>query len=265
MGLPSSHARSEIAASGRTSPPRVRSASQNEQGRAVVLQRSRFARFGMTIVGTVGLLAVPVQPAKATTTITAVFLSQATLSGPLSYPCTGPNSIDPTLCPTLPTVVSDLPLADFPGSFSHPDYGHNKRTITAITSSVCLELVETNTLKAKAPVEEVVPCEFEDSAPKPGGNTISGNCGAAGGQVSVDFTTDAGAVYRLDLHFSVTGLLVAMYGHATKLTGFVQQGVASALGLAIPIPTLIPPSGNSCSAKTATVFTMIGVVNITTR
>jgi hypothetical protein len=222
-------------------------------------------RFGMTIVGLAGLLAVSVPPARAITTITAVFVATATLSGPLSYPCTGANTIDPTLCPTLPTMVSDLRLPDFPLSYSHPDYGHNRRSITNISSTVCAELVETNTLKAEDPVEGVVPCDFEDSTPKPGGNTISGNCGAAGGQVTVDLTTDSGDVYRLDFHFTVTGLLMAMYGHATKLTGLVQQGTASALGLAIPIPdTLFPPSGNSCAAKTATVFTMIGTVNITT-
>jgi hypothetical protein len=220
-------------------------------------------RLGLTMVGAVGLLAAPVSPASARTSIKTVFVAQVTLDEPLSYRCSPPGTTD--LCTTTPTLETDLWSG--PGFVGHFDYDHNARAITSVAAGLCLELLEVNVLEEeKEPFHILGSCSFQRAGSAlPDANTVSGNCGEAGGQVTLDYQDAVGQDFLIDLHFNVVAGFVAMVGTAVKPTGAVESGVATGTGIAIPFPeTMTPPSGNSCANKTATVFTIFGLLSIVT-
>jgi hypothetical protein len=237
--------------------------------------RSPFTRLSMTIVMCFALLGTTTPLAHAVTVATVVFEALITLDGPLSYPCVGVNTLDTSLCPIIgnnnPLLVTDLPLptdiGGVPTNF-HLDYGHNKRVLAGLSTVVCIYAV-LDFLKAdKVPVA-ANNCSFttipKEPVPTAEQNTMSGSCGMVSGQGTYEYVDESSSdpqnqlqSYYLDLHFTSAADKWVIVGHIRK-RATSQQGLFIGTAYAVPIPdSIIPFSGNSCLAKTATLWTVTG-------
>jgi hypothetical protein len=235
--------------------------------------KTTLSRLGMVAAGLVALLCTSAAPVGATTHLSAAFQGTMTLDGPFSYPCVGASAIDITLCPASPRLVTDLPLADdiVPTNF-HIDYGHNKRHIISLGTTVCEDAAENLNKNDKAPTH-VGACDLlltPKTTPTADDNTVSGHCGLVGGQCTLLFTDALGQTFLLDIHFTSVfpPPTLLLTGHARKLTGSPQQtGKLVGEAEAVPLPDNFPappPEGNSCLAKSATLFTFTAFIEVVT-
>jgi hypothetical protein len=249
--------------------------------------RSRFARLGMVVVGVVALVGGLTPPAQAAGILSVTFVGSATISGGLSYPCFGATpgpagtttfGIDTNLCPTTkvnpPTGVlpgnplttlshlgflmaTQLPL---PGTFGaipqhHIHLHHNPRTISSVVFASC-GAAEADSTKpgtvATDPACTSTPVPFPPATLP---NTVSGNCGLATGQVTVDVLV-LSLTYRADVHFYGIGPFLFLEGHARK-AGSTKTGLVVGLVAVVP-PTPADTPGQACENKTARVFNIVG-------
>lgn len=232
--------------------------------------RARLARVGLVAVGLLALVGGLTPPAHSATYLLAEFVGEAELVAPLGYPCIGPGgTLDLGLCPhtkvDTPLTQSPLTLLTRIGSTHvtttqiYPDLHHNKTTVAAIRSTTCVDEAVNVNKASKAPTHAGL-CSFTiDTTPKPGGNTVAGNCGLSSGQVEVFFTDALGQTFHLDVHFIGLASKLVIEGHATKLTGTPRQ-----VGLVVGVVEAVPPnktlSGTGCNNKTARLFTIVGAI-----
>jgi hypothetical protein len=232
--------------------------------------RSRLIRLGLVTTAVLGLLGTTAPPAQSATYMLVVFDSLVNLDGPLSYPCVGSTTIDLFLCPTNPRLVTDLPLptdvGGIPTNF-HVDYGHNKRHITNKSVILCEDVAFNIAKGGKAPAQAGA-CSFflipKEPVPTADQNTISGSCGLLGGQITFELTDDLGQKFYADLHFTGNPT-ITFTGHVRKRASG-QTGKVVGEAVAVPLPDNVgpPPSGNSCLSKTATLFTVVGLLYLVT-
>jgi hypothetical protein len=177
---------------------------------------------------------------------------------------TNPTNLNRTILHliTAGVILTNPPLT-LPAPFNvipqhHPQLHHNTVGVQLVAPilNLCVPL-GLNINKPGKPLTHAGLCNFGAIVTPTLPNTVSGNCGLSTGQVTVTFTDALGQAFTLDTHFVAVGGFLFIEGHAKKV-GSTQTGLV--VGFVVAIPPVPGTSTQSCTNKTATTFTLVGVV-----